>query len=140
MRRACAQPSSFGKDELVQVHGLTVCNVEGRSVGDGDGEKILDESLKVNGVRQQPSYGLCATVVGGLLELELEFGAHAGQGAPQFMAGISDEAVLSFLRVFQPGQHCVHCLGETTDLVVGRRLGDAAVEVLGADSLNFSSY
>ena len=69
----------------------------------------------------------------GVREVHLELGADPGQRAAQLVARVGDEARLAFGGVLEPAEHRVHGAGEPADLVLGRRVGDPAVEVLGAD-------
>src|SRR4051794_15774144 len=101
--RMCTHAAGFGEHDLVQVHWFSVGGVERRSVGDCNGEKIFDESLKTNGVGQQLSCGLLSAVIGLAFEFELQLRAHAGERATELMARVCDEAALSLLRILQTG-------------------------------------
>ena len=66
-------------------------------------------------------------------QIDLDLRPDVGERTAQFVRGVGDEALLSLLRSLESIEHCVHGPGQTPDLVIDRRFGDAAMKTSSAD-------
>ena len=129
--RARVQSARFGEHDLVEVDGLAVRGVERRRVDHRDREQVVDQPLHADGVGEHAALGRLPIGELGVLEIDLELRPDPGERAAQLVAGVGDEAALAVGGVLEPREHRVHRAGQPTDLVLARRLGHPAVEVLG---------
>jgi hypothetical protein len=55
------------------------------------------------------------------------------------VGGVGDQPPLAGLGLLEPAEHAVHRASEASDLIVGRRVGDAPVQGGGRDRVHLGS-
>ena len=73
------------------------------------------------------------------IQRDLELGGGVRERASQFVRCVGDELALTLDRGLEPVEHPVHRDGEAFDLIVGRGLGHATIEVGRRDRVDLGS-